>query len=58
MGFMDNATCVMCNRGVHYVAGRIGCDGCDLPTDCCLCPPTTPPENKSVAPPEPPAPPK
>jgi hypothetical protein len=37
VGFMDNASCVMCGRGVHYEAGRIACDGCDLPTDCCLC---------------------
>lgn len=37
MGFMDNATCVMCGRKVHFEEGRIACDGCNLPTDCCLC---------------------
>jgi hypothetical protein len=43
-GFMAGATCVMCNLGVHYKEGRVACDGCDLPTDCCLCEPSpTPP---------------
>ena len=37
--FMEGACCVMCNRGVHWEAGRVACDGCDLPTDCCLCDP-------------------
>ena len=27
----------MCGRGVHYWEGRVACDGCDLPTDSCLC---------------------
>lgn len=35
--FMTGATCVMCRRGVHYREGRVACDGCDLPTDSCLC---------------------
>ena len=29
----------MCRRGVHYREGRVACDGCGLPTDCCLCEP-------------------
>ena len=29
----------MCRRGVHYHEGRVACDGCGLPTDCCLCEP-------------------
>jgi hypothetical protein len=37
--FMEKASCVMCNRKVHWEAGRVACDGCDLPTDCCLCDP-------------------
>ncbi|MGH9190002.1 MAG: hypothetical protein ACRD0Q_08230 [Acidimicrobiales bacterium] len=41
---MDNARCVMCERGVHFEEGRIACDGCNLPTDCCLC------QKTSVAP--------
>ncbi|MGH9184399.1 MAG: hypothetical protein ACRD0U_01050 [Acidimicrobiales bacterium] len=39
MSFMAGATCAMCLRGVHYKRGRVACDGCDLPTDCCLCEP-------------------
>ena len=37
MSFMAGATCVMCGSGVHYKEGRVACDGCDLPTDSCLC---------------------
>ena len=33
----ERATCVMCGRGVHNLEGRVACDGCNLPTDCCLC---------------------
>lgn len=36
---MSSATCAMCLRGVHYKEGRVACDGCDLPTDSCLCEP-------------------
>lgn len=36
---LAGAVCVMCQRNVHWVEGRVGCDGCDLPTDCCLCDP-------------------
>ena len=36
---LAGAVCVMCSRGVHWEAGRVACDGCDLPTDCCLCDP-------------------
>lgn len=38
MSFMAGAICVMCGNGVHDYRGRVACDGCDLPTDCCLCP--------------------
>lgn len=37
MIFMADARCAMCMRGVHDKEGRVACDGCDLPTDCCLC---------------------
>lgn len=37
MSFMVGALCAMCLRGVHYKEGRVACDGCDLPTDCCPC---------------------
>ncbi len=43
MDFLDNAICAMCSRGVHMEAGRIACNGCNLPTDCCLCPPVAAP---------------
>jgi len=36
---LAGAVCVMCSRGVHYSEGRVACDGCKLPTDCCLCEP-------------------
>jgi hypothetical protein len=36
---MSQAMCAMCGEGVHFEAGRVACDGCDLPTDCCLCEP-------------------
>ena len=36
---LAGAVCVMCSRGVHWEAGRVACDGCALPTDCCLCDP-------------------
>ncbi len=36
---LAGAVCVMCSRGVHWEAGRVACDGCNLPTDCCLCEP-------------------
>ncbi len=39
MDLLAGAVCVMCSRGVHWEAGRVACDGCDLPTDCCLCDP-------------------
>ncbi len=35
--FMIGAICSMCGIGVHFEAGRVACDGCDLPTDCCRC---------------------
>ena len=58
--FMSGATCAMCRRRVHYNAGRVACDGCDLPTDCCLCEPLTGPAAVSSKPPAParPAPPR
>ncbi|MEO7442341.1 MAG: hypothetical protein ABIW46_02280 [Acidimicrobiales bacterium] len=37
--YMSGASCAMCGSGVHYVEGRVGCNACSLPTDCCLCPP-------------------
>ena len=37
--YMSGASCAMCGSGVHYVEGRVGCNACGLPTDCCLCPP-------------------
>jgi len=37
--YMKGASCAMCGSGVHYVEGRVGCNACSLPTDCCLCPP-------------------
>ncbi|MGH9164122.1 MAG: hypothetical protein ACRDZW_01235 [Acidimicrobiales bacterium] len=37
--YMSGASCAMCGAGVHYVEGRVGCNACSLPTDCCLCPP-------------------
>lgn len=37
MEYLSGARCVMCLRGVHNREGRVACDGCDLPTDCCLC---------------------
>lgn len=39
MDMLTGAVCVMCSRGLHWDAGRVACDGCDLPTDCCLCDP-------------------
>ena len=36
---LAGAVCSMCSRGVHWEAGRVACDGCQLPTDCCLCEP-------------------
>ncbi len=38
---LAGAVCGMCSRGVHWEAGRVACDGCQLPTDCCLCEPET-----------------
>ncbi|HEV3401573.1 MAG TPA: hypothetical protein VG078_07090 [Acidimicrobiales bacterium] len=43
MDLLAGAICVMCSRGVHWEAGRVACDGCDLPTDCCLCDPVPAP---------------
>ncbi len=37
--WMEGGRCVMCDAGVHWEAGRVACDRCDLPTDCCLCEP-------------------
>ena len=37
--FMEEGRCVMCDRRVHWEAGRVACDGCNYPTDCCLCEP-------------------
>jgi len=39
VGYMDDARCSMCGSRVHVEEGRIACDACNLPTDCCLCPP-------------------
>jgi hypothetical protein len=49
MSFIAGASCVMCGRGVHENRGRVACDGCDLPTDSCLCDrvePPPPPEQR------------
>jgi hypothetical protein len=40
--FMEGGRCVMCDAGVHWEAGRVACDNCNLPTDCCLCEPGKP----------------
>lgn len=32
----------MCASGVHEDRGRVACDGCELPTGCCLCPVAAP----------------
>ncbi len=39
---LAGAVCGMCSRGLHWEAGRVACDGCALPTDCCLCEPEAP----------------
>lgn len=50
MSYMtETATCVMCGRGVHYLEGRVACNGCDLPTDCCLCQQDDPPRASNRA---------
>lgn len=43
MSFMTGAVCAACSSAVHDDKGRVVCDGCDLPTGCCLCsaPPST-----------------
>jgi hypothetical protein len=38
MSFIVGAICAMCGGGVHDDRGRVACNGCDLPTDLCLCP--------------------
>lgn len=39
VSFMTGALCAACSSGVHDDRGRVACDGCDLPTGCCLCDP-------------------
>ena len=38
MTFLSGAICATCGSGVCDVDGRVACDSCELPTDCCLCP--------------------
>jgi ribosomal protein S27AE len=39
---VSRGTCALCGKGVHIDnhEGRVACNGCNMATDNCTCPPT------------------